>query len=733
MIKEMRFELFILNDSTMTNRDLEKATAKKIGKTPREARKIVHAFFNSVAESLAAKDPVTCSGFGTFFLAHYPAKEIDDPRGRGHKIKMAPTDVAKFRPSGILRQKVGSKKGISRFFDFSKLFQEKKKAISLPLDQSVKTSPSTSPVRPPSLNVPPPQTLSPPQTIPPPLTTPPPPSTPPPVEQTSDREEIISINQEESNMPINPPPVKNQEKPISKKRVLDIKFRDITGVKVDKEVLSLVPKNIAAQYKVAPIEVESGKLTVAMVDPENINTIELLKKITQLEIEPVLSTSDEIAGIIDQYTALQEEVESVIEQSDLGITKKEIERAKKEKIDEEVGDSPTVRIVFSLLKRAVRERASDIHIEPFENQVVVRFRIDGILQKRVVLPKQIHSSIIARLKIMASLKIDEQRLPQDGRMQLLVDQNSIDFRFSTMPCVNGEKAVLRILDKSQGIISLEEIGVSGHGFDVLSKNIKKSHGMTLVTGPTGSGKTTTLYAVLGKLMNTAVNIVTLEDPVEYRIEDINQSQINADIGYTFASSLRMVVRQDPDIIMLGEIRDRETAEMAIHAALTGHIVLSTLHTNDASGAIPRLIDMNIEPFLIASSVNTIVGQRLTRRLCSHCRVPSKLSSAEINEVKTEIDKIPKESKKDIDSGKLNFFSPGGCDECNKNGYKGRQGVFEVLDVSDKIKELILNRSSSGKILEQARAEGMISMFQDGILKAQQGITSMEEVWRVTRE
>ena len=292
---------------------------------------------------------------------------------------------------------------------------------------------------------------------------------------------------------------------------------------------------------------------------------------------------------------------------------------------------------------------------------------------------------------------------------------------------------MRILDKSQGILSLEEIGVADRGFEVLSRNIKKSHGMTLVTGPTGSGKTTTLYAVLAKLMSASVNIVTLEDPVEYRISEINQSQINAEIGYSFASSLRTVVRQDPDIIMLGEIRDKETAEMAIHAALTGHIVLSTLHTNDAAGAIPRLIDMSIEPFLISSSVNTVVAQRLTRKLCPKCRQSFQPSEIEMKDVQAEIEKFPKDSKALISKEPMSFFQPKGCDECNNTGYKGRIGVFEVLDVSEEIRELIIARSSSDKIQAAALAQGMTTMLQDGILKAIKGMTSLEEVWRVTRE
>lgn len=659
----------------MTVIQLKKLVAKKINRSQAEGAKIVDALVSVISESLSAGDQVTYSGFGTFFIVNYPSKSIQDPQGRGHKIIMLPTNVAKFRPSGQLRKKI-------------KNIHPDNSIESNNDNQSAKIDKLTLAEN--QLNQ-----LSKPQDTEP--------------QATEEVKSILDFN-----------------------KAVNIQFRDLSAVKVEKEVLALIPQNIAQRYKLAPIELEEGKLTVAMVDPQNINTIELLKKITQLEIEPVLSTSDEIEAILDQYSVLQEELEDVIEHSDLGISKKELQQAEKEKVEDEADDSPTVRIVYSLLKRAVRERASDVHIEPYENEISVRFRIDGILQKKVVLPKQIQASIAARLKIMANLKIDEQRLPQDGRFQIKVDQNSVDFRFSTMPCVNGEKIVLRILDKSQGILSLEEIGVDGHAFEILSKNIKKSHGMTLVTGPTGSGKTTTLYAILGRLMDSSVNIVTLEDPVEYRIQEINQSQINADIGYTFASSLRTVVRQDPDIIMLGEIRDKETAEMAVHAALTGHIVLSTLHTNDAAGAIPRLIDMNIEPFLIASSVNTVIGQRLTRKLCSKCKQEKKLLVQEREEIEVEIDKMPKEIKKEINLKNVQFCLPKGCDNCSK-GYKGRIGVFEVLDVSENIKDLVIVRSTSGKIQQQGIAEGMLTMLQDGILKASKGLTSLEEVWRVTRE
>ena len=384
----------------------------------------------------------------------------------------------------------------------------------------------------------------------------------------------------------------------------------------------------------------------------------------------------------------------------------------------------------------MKERASDIHIEPYERKVVVRFRVDGILMVRVELPKEIQNAIIARLKILANLKIDEQRLPQDGRFSLRLDRREVDFRISTIPVVFGEKVVMRILDKQQGIRDLAEVGVQGSGLALIEKNIERSHGMILVTGPTGSGKTTTLYAVLGRLMKPDVNILTLEDPVEYRIESINQSQVHTDIGYGFANGLRAVVRQDPDVVMLGEIRDRETAEMAVQAALTGHVVLSTLHTNDAAGAFPRLIDMGIEPFLITSSIHTVIAQRLARRLDPEHREERQLSESELAEVLHEIESMPeavKKSMKDqgVDLKRPTVYVP--KEAPGINGYNGRMGIFEVLNVNEEIRELILQRKSGDQIRAAAIKADMLTMVQDGIAKAVTGQTSLEEVWRVTRE
>ncbi len=512
---------------------------------------------------------------------------------------------------------------------------------------------------------------------------------------------------------------------------VNIELADLTRVTVPKEIINLIPEHIARKYQIVPLKLENEVLTVAMVDPQDVSTIELIKRKTGYEIKPQLTTQDDLAKVLDQFTGLQAELEEAIESADLGVEKKE--EIKQVDGEPENEHAPTARIVYSLLKRAVREKASDIHIEPDEKEVSVRFRLDGVLHKKVSLPKEIQAAVISRLKILANLKIDEQRLPQDGRIQLVIDRRDIDFRMSTIPLVTGEKVVLRILDKSTGILTLDQLGLRGGSRDVLEDGIKRSHGMTLVTGPTGSGKTTTLYAILAELMTPGVNIITLEDPVEYRVQGINQSQINSDIGYTFASGLRSILRQDPNVIMVGEIRDKETAEMGIHASLTGHIVLSTLHTNDSAGAMPRLIDMGIEPFLLTSSVNTVIGQRLARQICTKCTEEIKPSDAELDLIKKIITEMPERVRKEATAKPLKFFNGKGCEECNKSGYKGRVGIFEVLAVGGEVQQLILRRASGNELQKQAVASGMTTMIQDGILKALDGLTTLEEVWRVTKE
>lgn len=507
-----------------------------------------------------------------------------------------------------------------------------------------------------------------------------------------------------------------------------VAYVDLSKTIVPKEILHLIPEKIARQYKVVPIEQTDKDLTVAMIDPQDLEAIEIIKKMSPKALHIKLSSEEDVNHILDQYSGLEKELSEAIKTAD---TEQE-DQEKPELIDESTSDNaPAARIVTSLLRRAIRDKASDIHIEPEEKDVVVRFRQDGVLRKTVTLPKDLRSSVVSRIKIMANMKIDEQRLPQDGRFSIDVDKRKVDFRVSSMPVANGEKVVMRVLDKLTGILSIEELGITGGGLERLLNNLKKSHGMILVTGPTGSGKTTSLYALIDKLYTEGVNIVTLEDPIEYRMPGINQSQVNAEIKYTFASGLRSIVRQDPDIIMIGEIRDAETAEMAVHAALTGHIVLSTLHTNDAAGAAPRLLDMGVEPFLLTSSLNIVIAQRLARKICQDCKEELVVPEPEMEKVRAEIAKMPEAERPKEET--LKFYHGKGCKNCNDSGYTSRIGLYEVLEISEPIKELILKKESSFKIQELATKAGMITMLGDGILKAIAGNTTLEEVWRITQE
>ncbi len=510
-----------------------------------------------------------------------------------------------------------------------------------------------------------------------------------------------------------------------------VEYQDLNKIVVPKELLSKIPENIARSYKAVPFGQQEDIINVAMVDPEDVETREMIKRLLGEKIKIFLATESDINSVLSQYQGLENEVSSAI-----ASTEEEEEDNQKDKeklISESVSDdAPAAKIVASLLKRAIRDKASDVHIEPTEKEVEVRFRLDGVLRKKVSLPKDIQAAVISRIKILSNMKIDEQRVPQDGRFNMRVDNRRVDFRVSSMPVAFGEKVVMRILDKESGVLTIEQLGIRGSGLKTLEVNLTKSHGMVLVTGPTGSGKSTSLYAMIQKVYNEGVNIITLEDPIEYQMRGINQSQVNSEIGYTFAAGLRSILRQDPDIIMLGEIRDRETAEMAVHAALTGHVVLSTLHTNDAAGAAPRMIDMGVEPFLITSSINVVVGQRLVRTICSDCKEEVKLTDEEMAAIQKEIDSMPEGEKNEIASKELKFFKGKGCKSCENSGYKGRIGIYEVLDITPEMQQLILKRVSSDELNNLARSQGMASMVQDGILKACNGVTSMEEVWRATK-
>lgn len=522
-----------------------------------------------------------------------------------------------------------------------------------------------------------------------------------------------------------------------------IPFIQLEDVVVPHEILEIIPEPIARSHNIVPFKKDKTTLEVAMLDPEDLQTIDFIKKKSNLKILPRLTTQASIKNVLAQYRkTLRAEFKEFIKKEAKGIkTLKRGKRVKEEKepLEKIAKKVPVIRIVETLLRHAVMDRASDIHIEPVEKEIIVRYRIDGILRDAMTLPKQVAPGIVARIKVLASLKLDEHRLPQDGRFRFKKDEDKYSVRVSVLPVMDGEKIVLRLLAEGAKGYGLEELGLFGQALEEVVTGIKRPTGMILVTGPTGCGKTTTLYSILEILNTPEVNISTVEDPVEYRIPRINQTQINPKIGLTFANGLRSLLRQDPDIIMVGEIRDNETASLAINAALTGHLVLSTLHTNNAAGAIPRLIDMKVEPFLIASTLNLVIAQRLVRRLCDK-KEEQTLKNSDIKNL-ADFCSLPRvlrvlREEKLLKPGqelkKAKFYEPKKTKTCPE-GYKGRLGIFEVLPITETIKSLITEEVFTSQIEEQAIKDGMRTMIEDGLVKAAQGRTTIEEVLRVTRE
>jgi type IV pilus assembly protein PilB len=520
----------------------------------------------------------------------------------------------------------------------------------------------------------------------------------------------------------------------------NLPYVDLRSKSIGKEILELVSKETMNNYRFIPFEQAGDVLKVAITDPSNLGALEALeflsqKKKSRVEIyiisnssfDAVSRKSGNITTEVNQ--ALEEVVE--IEKADRGIKREVLREPANQKLTDE---APISKIVDVVIKHAIEALASDIHIEPSEEDLRIRYRIDGVLHSSLILPKTVHSAIVSRIKILSNLKIDEQRLPQDGRFHVNLAEKPIDFRVSTFPTVVGEKVVLRILDKSKGAPTLPELGITGRRLEIMKDSIGKAHGMFLVTGPTGSGKSTTLYSILTILNKPGVNIVTLEDPVEYFIDGINQAQIRPEIGLTFASGLRSILRQDPNIIMVGEIRDKETAELAINSALTGHLVFSTLHTNSAVGAIPRLIDMGIEPFLLTASLNLLSAQRLVRKLCDKCATQTKPTPDVEEFIRKQIATVDKSEFGDIDLKDMKIWTGRGCPACGNTGFRGRVGIHECLNITKAIQNMINERESALKIEEFAvKEEKMILMVQDGILKALRGLTSIEEVVRVTKD
>lgn len=525
--------------------------------------------------------------------------------------------------------------------------------------------------------------------------------------------------------------------------ILGIPFVDLKDQKVDFETLSLIPEPIARNHNIIAFKRDGDSLEVAMLDTDDLAAIEFVKKKVHLKILPRLTDTDSIKSALLQYQkSLKAEFGDLI-QSEVGAIKnidegRGEEEATASDLKKLAEDVPVVRIVDTLLKHAILQRASDIHIEPQENELLVRYRIDGILHDAMVLPKNVASSIIARIKVLSNLKLDEKRLPQDGRFKVEISGEKVSFRVSTLPTHFGEKTVMRLLRETAAGFSLEALGFHGEALERIHAGMKQKTGMILTTGPTGSGKTTTLYTMVDILNTPEVNISTIEDPIEYQMPRVNQTQVKPEIGLDFSTGLRTLMRQDPDIIMVGEIRDRETASLAINASLTGHLVLSTLHTNSAAGALPRMVDMKVEPFLIVSTVNVIIAQRLVRRLVgkdkyflSKAGIETLQKTVDLNKVLATL-KTEKIVSKDVVWEKIPFYKPRPTQE-SKTGYKGRVGIYEVLKVSPSIKELIIHNATSEEVEVQGRKEGMLTMIEDGIFKAVQGLTTIEEVLRVVSE
>ena len=499
---------------------------------------------------------------------------------------------------------------------------------------------------------------------------------------------------------------------------------DLGKIKIAPEIVSLIPRQSAIFYQAIPISKIGKILTVAMADPLNILAIDDLAALTELDVQPVISTNKDIQAAIDTYYSPKAEIQEIIK--DIPITEIEIQGEDDEEINlaevmDQTDTAPVIRIVNLILYQGIKGKASDIHLEPFETKLRLRYRIDGVLYENTPPPKHMHAAITSRIKILSKMDIAERRKPQDGRFRIRLENKEIDFRVSILPTSFGEKVVLRILDKSSLSMELDKLGLGGRSADIFNRAIKNPYGLILLTGPTGSGKTTTLYSALSAINTEAVNIITVEDPVEYQFIGMNQVAVRPEVGLTFASGLRSILRQDPDIIMVGEIRDYETVDIAIKSALTGHLVFSTLHTNDSAGAISRMHDMGVEPFLISSSLLMVVAQRLVRKICSRCKEEIEIPQKALD----FLEYIPKDSEKIV------FYKGVGCRHCRKTGYSGRLAIYEVLEVNADIQKLILQKATSDQIKQQAISNGMKTLRMSGLEKVLEGITTVEEIMRVT--
>ena len=497
---------------------------------------------------------------------------------------------------------------------------------------------------------------------------------------------------------------------------IGMEFVDLGDFPVDPSATALIPETVARRYRALPIADREGTLLVAMSDPANVYALDDIRTITGREVQPVVSTAADVMAAIHKYNNMGDQVEQLAsEAANL------VEEADLDAPDSAVEDAPIVKLVQMLLTRGISERASDVHIEPTEKDVRVRFRVDGVLHEVMRSPKNIQGGLISRLKVMADMNIAERRVPQDGRVSLRVGGVSVDLRIATLPTVYGEKVVIRILNKESVLLRLGDLGFNDDSYKRYEQSFRKPYGAILVTGPTGSGKSTTLYATLNIVNSPDRNIITVEDPVEYRLPGVNQVQVNVKAGMTFAAALRSILRADPDIILIGEIRDHETALIAVESALTGHLVLSTLHTNDAPSAITRLNEMGVETFLVASALDCVVAQRLARKLCERCKEPYRPNEAEL-----ESAGFPEHVWAEIET----LHRPVGCTACARTGFLGRLGLYEVMHVTEEVERLTVERAASDRIREVALEQGMMPLRLDGLNKARQGLTSVEEILRV---
>jgi type IV pilus assembly protein PilB len=523
--------------------------------------------------------------------------------------------------------------------------------------------------------------------------------------------------------------------------VSGVPYVNLTNTIINQEVLSLLNPDVAERFMAVPLAEVQNRLAVAMIDADNVQAVDYLANSIQRPIKVFMASEASVRHVLEQYRADLSTVDKAAEASQV-----ESASAAANAVKTIVQDSPISRALSTILEYAVKTRASDIHIEPLEQVLLIRFRVDGVLREVMKLPKSIEPALVSRIKILSELKIDEHRIPQDGQFAVNVATKEVDLRIAISPVIWGEQVVIRLLDKSGNSFDLQEMGYMGRALRAIRKGVKRPNGMVLTSGPTGSGKSTSLYALIKEIKDESINIVTLEDPVEYKMNGVNQIQVNAEVGLTFANGLRSILRQDPDVVMVGEIRDAETANLAVQAALTGHLVFSTLHTNSAAGVLPRLLDMGIEPFLIASTVNTVIGQRLVRRIAKR-RDIYQSSPIETQNITTTIGNILPKTKEDVarvsedlgyDSLPLAQQSAytlalGRDTQLTPHGYSGRAGLYEVMDISEEIQKLITTRATSAEIQHLAIDQGMVTMRQDGYLKALAGVTTLEEVNRVTVE